>query len=813
MHRIRHAARKLAKTPGFTLLAILTLAIGIGANAAIFAVVDAVLLRPLPYPEADRLLVLGHAAPGLGLDELGQSDAIYFHYRQNAESFETVGLVDDRAVNLTGLDRPLRLASAAVTPGGLELLRVPPILGRFFTEDEGTPSGPKTVVLSESLWQRLFDRDPAILGRNLEIDGVRREVVGVAPDLAFPETETELWTAMALDPNDTNLGSFGMAGFGRLVDGVTAEQAEAELDHLSSPLATVFPENEPAEILDSAGFDAHVTTLREFQIGDIENALWILLGTVGFVLLIACANVANLFLVRTEMRHRESAIRSALGASRAELALTGMIESLVLAVLAGGAGLGLAAIGVRLLTHFGPRELPRLHEVGIDPRVAVFGFVVSIVAGLLFGLIPAMRSQVRELGVVLKEGGRATTTGRERHLLRHALVAGQVALALMLLVGAGLMVRSFDRLATIDPGFRADDRTVTFGVSLPPSSYTDHESAERFFTTLVERLEALPGVERAAVTSTVPLGGSSNGNGHAIEDHPLEEGEPPPVFRQEMITPGYVEAAGLRLVTGRLFTAAEATDRAGVALVSRSLAETYWPGESPLGKRLSTGIRDDESWYSIVGVVADVRSVSLDRESPKTVYYPLVPKVADFWAPARNQDVLVRFATDPGHGLDAVRQAVWSLDPNLPITGVRTLDELAERSRARMAFTVVLLLIAASVAVVLGSVGTYGVVSYLVAQRRNEIGVRMALGARSGTVASMVLGQGLRLAAVGVVVGLIGAAALSRSLSAILFEVDPHDPLTFAVVPVLLIAVVALASLIPALRAARVDPMVALREE
>lgn len=813
MFRLRQALRKLVSTPGFTLLSIFTLAVGLGANAAIFAIVDAVLLSPLPYPESERLVVLGHSAPGLGMGELNQSDALYLHYRENATSFEDIAMVDDRAVALTGIDRPLRLEGAVVTPGALELLRVDPVRGRLFAEDEGRPAGPKSVILSEGLWRRQFSADPSILGRVLELDGVGREVVGVLPDVDFPEPETELWIPLEIDPNATRLGAFGIAGVARLADGVSVEQSEAELERLSTPLTTVFPDEEAARFLESAGFDAHVTTLREDLVGDVRAALWILLGTVGFVLLIACANVANLFLVRTEMRQRETALRAALGASRGELAVAGLVESALLSLLAGVAGLGLAALGVRLLVRFGPQELPRLHEVGVDARVALFTLALSLVSGLLYGLIPALRSGVRELGTVLKEGGRSATAGRERHVLRHALVAGQVALALLLLVGAGLMVRSFDRLANVDPGFRADGRTLTFGVSLPETKYPDHDSVDRFYTRLIEDLSGLPGVERAAAGSSVPLSGNHSGSGHMVEDHPIEEGQPPPVFRVENITPGYLEAAGLRLVTGRMFTEAEARDRAAVAVVSQGLAERFWPNESPLGRRLSSNVEEEDGWYTIVGVVADVRSQGLDEDPLETVYYPLAPRVADLWGPAQRMDIVLRFSSESAASMGSVRQAVWALDADLPITHVRTLEELVENARARMAFTVMLLLVAAAVALVLGSVGTYGVVSYLVAQRRNEIGVRMAMGARAGQVAGMVLRQGLAIAAIGVGIGLVAAAVLSRSLSAILFEIDPLDPVTFAAVPVVLLLVVALATLGPATRAARVDPMVALREE
>ncbi|MEM9554727.1 MAG: ABC transporter permease [Acidobacteriota bacterium] len=813
MDRLRQTLRRLRKTPGFTFLAVLTVAVGLGANVAIFAVVDAVLIRPLPYPDSQRLVAVDHAAPGLGLEILRQSERLFLHYREAAESYEHIALIDQESVSLGTADgraMPRRLTAAQITPGGLEMMRVTPTAGRFFRGEEGRPGAAPTVVLGDSLWRRDFGAEPDTVGRLVTIDGVEHEVIGIVPDLDFPDPEVRLWLPRVIDPETARLTAFGSFGLARLADGVTLEQANAEADRLVRPLAATFPDDDAAKILDNADFDAKVIPLRDIVVGDLGTALWILLGTVAFVLLIACANVANLFLVRTERRRRESAIRTALGAGRRELALDGLFESLALGLAGGIVGLGLATAAIELLHAFGPQELPRLHEVTIDGRIAAFALLLSVVAGLLFGLVPIVRSRVRQLATTLKDGGRSATIGHGGRLLRHSLVVGQVAMALTLLVGAGLMVRSFERLTRVDPGFDSDPRALTFSLALPQTTYPDDEAAARFVSALVDEMESLPGIDEAGTTTSVPLGGHGNARGHEIEGRPLAEGEPPPLFRVELISDGYLEAVGARLLAGRALTRAETESRAPVCLVSASLAAKHFPDGDALGQRISNNIGDGDSWSEIVGIVGNIHSQGLDEVAPDTVYYPLLPVAAGDWE-ARSIDVVLRHRGTTESMIPTVRDRVWGLDNNLPLTAPRTLDELVRNARARMAFTVLLLLIAAGVAIALGAIGTYGVLSSLVTERRGEIGIRIALGAPLERVAGAVVQQGLRLAALGAVVGLAAAAGLTRALQSILFEIAPLDPVTFAVVPCVLLLIVLVATAGPALRAARVDPMEVLR--
>ncbi|MEM1203430.1 MAG: ABC transporter permease [Acidobacteriota bacterium] len=815
MRHLRQALRRLAKSPGFTAIAVFTLAVGIAANAAIFSVVHAVLLAPLPYAEAERLVDINHSAPGLDLVDIRQSEALHLYYREHAEAFEGFALYNDGAVALTGVDLPEQLRGARVTPSAFELLGVSAARGRVFAEAEGEPGGDAVVILGDGLWRRTFGADPGILGRRIHIDGAAREVIGVMPPaFDFPEAEVELWLPIVLDPNEVDLGSFGTAGLAKLKPGGSVEAANADLARLMAGLPEAFAGERSVDALRKAQLTAQVRPLRDAVVGDIENVLWILLATVGFVLLIACANVANLFLARAEGRQREIAVRTALGATRGELVRGVLAESMTLAALAGVVGLGLSAAAVRLLVRFGPPGLPRLHEVTLGPEVVAFTATVALVAGLLFGIAPALRTRFRELSGVLKDGGRSATAGRGRHRTRRLLVSAQVALALVLLVGAVLMARSYQRLVEVDAGFDSEN-ALAFQISLPSADYPDDASAARFHERLLERLEALPGIEAAAVGSSLPLSGTGAGSGHSLEGRPNDESTLPVVFRVERITPGYVGAMGLRLLQGRDLEPADAEGRKGSVLVSRALAEHYWPGESPLGKRLMPSRNDDrieDPWYYVVGVVDDVRSETLTESPPETVYYPVLAKVENDWVVGR-AGVVVRGDGDLSALVPAMRSAVWDLDPDLPVANPMPVEDMVRRARARPAFTLTLLLVAAGVALLLGSVGTYGVVSYLVAQRTSELGIRVALGARVVDVVGLVMTEGLRILAAGVAVGFVGALVATRWLEAVLFEVDPLDPFTFAAVPFALAAVTLLACFAPAWRAARVDPARSLRSD
>ncbi len=812
--QIRLFGRRILASPGFTLLALATLATGIGANIAIFTVVNAVLLRPLPFPDSERLVALRHAAPGLAqLDELPMSDALHFLYAEESRTLESVAAYRDEQVSFTGPENPQRVAASSVTASFFDVLRTPPRLGRAFTAEEDRAGAAPVVVLSDGLWRTRFGAAPGVMGRIVDLDGESVEIVGVMPPgFSFSQQEIDLWRPLRLDPQNAQLGAFGINGVARIADGSTPGQVQAELDAMLSNLAELLPDQGAAPVLVNAGFRPLVDPAREVLVGDIEATLWILLGSVGFLLLIACANVANLFLVRSEARHGEVAVRAALGESRGTLAASVLVESVLLGVAGGLLALPLALAAVRLLVRFGPRDLPRLDEISIDASVLLFGLAVSVVAGLLFGLLPALRAGAVAAAGHMTAGARGATAGRARQIARRGLVVMQVALALTLLVGSGLAVRSFQRLAAVDPGFDPVG-VLTFGLALPERDYASADARLNFHRDLVDRLRGLPGVEEASAASTVPLGGEVSGSGHSIEGRPLADGEVPPVFLIKRVAPGYFDALRVELVEGRVFDRLDGERHASVAIVSRSLARTHWPGESALGKGIRRGgpPGEGEEWTRVVGVVDDIHEIALHEDPPEMAYYP-VPGVAGGEGVPAAMRYVVR-APDAGALAGAVREAVRGLDPTLPIADVETLETLVGRARGARAFVMVLLVVAAGLALLLGSVGLYGVVSYLVTQRRREIAIRMAVGAQAGDVRGLVLTEAGGLALAGAALGVGSAVALTRRLQALLFETSPLDPTVFAAVSVLLVGVCLFASWLPARRAAQVDPMTALRME
>ena len=812
--QLRLLWRRAVGSPGFTLVSLATLAIGIGANVAIFTVVNGVLLRPLPMPDSERLVLLRHAAPGLTeLDELPLSDALYFLYAAESRTLEGVAAYQPLQASFTGADDPQRVQAAAVTASFFEVMRTPPQLGRTFTPEDDRPGAAPVIVLSDGLWHARYGGDPGVVGRMADIDGTRVEVVGVMPPgFSFSQPEAELWRPLQLDRDSTQLGAFGIAGVARLADGTTLEQAQSELATMLTNVAEVFPDEAAAPVLAAAGFRPLVDRAREVVVGDIEPTLWILLGAVGFLLLIACANVANLLLVRSEARRGEAAIRAALGSSRGRLAGSALVESVVLGVAGGIAALPLALLAVRLVVRFGPQALPRLDEISADAAVLAFGLVVSIVAGLLFGVLPALRASAAGAAGHMTAGARGASAGRERQLARRGLVVVQIALALTLLVGSGLAVRSFGRLAAVDPGFDPVD-VLTFGLALPERDY-GADARLGFHRQLVERLRALPGASDAAAASTVPLGGAVSGSGYSIEGRPLDDGEVPPVFMSKIVSPEYFDALRIELAEGRRFDPLDGERGDSVVVVSQAVANAYWPGESALGKGIRAGgppEGEDQEWSRIVGVVGDVHETTLHEDPLPMVYYPLPGTAGDAGAPATMR-YAVRARSAAGLGA-AVREAVRGLDPTLPIADVETLETLVGRARAERAFVMVLLVIAAGLALLLGSVGLYGVVSYTVAQRRREIAIRMAVGARAADVGRLVLTEAGGLAVVGAALGIGAAVALTRRLQALLFETSPLDPVVFLGVSAILVGVCLLASWLPARRAARIDPMHALRVE
>ena len=813
--QLRLFCRRVSASPGLTLLSLATLATGVGANVAIFAIVNAVLLRPLPLPDSERLVVLRHAAPALAqLDELPMSDALYFLYAEESRTLESVAAYREELASFTGPENPQRVPAASVTASFFDVMRTPPRLGRGFGAEDDRPGAAPVVVLGDDLWRIRFGADPGAIGRVVDLDGTSVEVVGVMPPgFAFSQQEVELWRPLGLDRENVQLGAFGINGVARIADGATLGQVRAELEALLSNLTAVFPDEGAAPILANAGFRPVVDLAREVVVGDIESTLWILLGAVGFLLLIACANVANLFLVRSEARHGEVAIRAALGEGRGRLATSVFFESLVFGVAGGLLALPLAQLGVRLLVRFGPRELPRLDEISVDAAVLLFGLAVSVVAGLLFGLLPALRASAVAVAGHMTAGARGATVGRERQLARRGLVVVQIALALTLLVGSGLAVRSFQKLAAVDPGFDPID-VLTFGLALPARDYESPEARLNFHRLVIDRLRGLPGVVEASAASTIPLGGELSGSGHTIEGRPLSDGEVPPVFMTKRVAPGYFDALRVELVEGRVFDDLDGERQAPVVIVSRTLARTHWPAESAIGKAVRLGGPPDEEgeeWSRIVGVVDDVHEIALHEDPPDMAYYPLpgitggegVPAAMRFVVRAPNAAVLA----------GAVREMVRRLDPALPLAEVDTLETLVGRARGERAFVMTLLAVSAGLALLLGSVGLYGVVSYMVAQRRREIAIRMAVGAQVSDVRRLVLTEAGALALLGAALGIGAAMALTRRLQALLFETSPLDPLVFVTVSTLLVGVCLLASWLPARRAARIEPMTVLRAE
>ena len=811
----RRCFRSLLRNPPFTGVAVLTVALGVGASVTVFTVVNAVLLRPLPIPDSERLVLLRHVAPRLQqLNEMRMSDALYFLYAEESRTLDGVAGFSDYQVSLTGPDNPQRVQAASVTASFFDVMRMQPRIGRAFTGEEHRPGTPPVVVLADGLWRTRFGADPGVVGRLVEIDGANLEVVGVmAPSFAFSRPETQLWLPMQLDPENLRLGYFGFNGVARMADGSTLEQVRTELGALLSNLVEVFPDQAAAPTL-AENTRPLIDRVRTWVVGDIEAILWILLGAVGIVLLISCANVTNLFLVRSEARHGEVAIRAALGESRARLAGSVLLESLALGVAGGIVALLLALGAVRLLVRLGPQELPRLGEISIDTSVLLFGFVVSVAAGLLFGLLPALRASAVATPGSMTAVGRGAMGGRQRQLTRRGLVVMQVALALTLLVGSGLALRSFQRLASVDPGFDPVD-VLTFGLALPHSDYDTPASRLNFYRQMVDRLHALPGAV-AAAAATVPLDGVVNSAGHSIEGRPQAERDPWPVFAVKSVSPSYFDALRIALVEGRVFDPLDEARDAPVVIVSRSLARAYWPGESALGKEIRMGNppneEQGEQWSRIVGVVDDVHEIALHEDPPEMVYFPVAsrgPVVSDLPWPMR---YIVR-APNTAALAAAVREAVRELDPALPVYDVETLETLVGRARGTRAFVMVLLIVAAGLALVLGAVGLYGVVSYMVAQRRREIAIRMAVGAQASDLTRLVLAEAGGLALLGVTLGIAAALAVTRQLQAILFETSPLDPAVFIGVSVFLTSVCLLASGLPARRATRVDPTVALRME
>jgi predicted permease len=806
LHDVRIAIRALAKAPAFALVTVTTLAVAIGANTAIYSVVDGVLLRPLPYPDADRIVRvgLGVLPQAGGGSEAPFSDRGYWHFVNGNRAFEAFGGHEGGNAQwpLTGDGPPLQVDVGLMTLSAFEVIGVQPQRGRLPTPEEDAPDAPQVVLISDGLWVDRYGADPGIVGRAIDLNGVSREVIGVMPaDYDFPTPQTDVWAPDRLDPANQNFGGHHITVIGRLAPGATIESATEDAESLIARF-------------DEAGYgpewfqgvfsgEAVVRTLKDEIVGDSRQPLLILLGTVGFVLLIACSNVANLLLVRAESRTRERAVRIALGSGRRRLVQYVMTESMLLAFAGGIAGMLLAWVGTRALVAAGPASIPRLGEIGLNGNVLLFTSALSVFAGLIFGLLPSLRAGSGRTLSALRDGGRGSTIGRERHRARSVLVVGQVALALVLLVGSGLMVRSFQELRSVDPGFDAGG-VLTFRLSLPPTKYPVGLPPVQFYDQLLERLEAIPGVVSAAGINNLPLTGGGAFLTAQIDDFPVSEGEFPPAFMARRTTPGYFETMGIPIVEGREFTPDDHNARLGSMIISESVKRQFWPDESALGKRIAQA----GAPARVVGVVGDVHDTGLEIPAEQFLYKPMLDSVG---GGVRAMMMTVRTDGDPEALVPAIRAAVEALDPDLPITEIQPLEDILGDSLSRTSFTMTMLALAALVALFLGSVGIYGVLSYVVSLRTAEIGIRSALGASPRDVRRMVLSQGIRLGIVGVLIGLIAAVALGRVMRTLLYDTSSVDPVTLIAASALFMAVAIFASLVPAERAAGTSPVHALR--
>ena len=815
----RQALRTLGRSRSFSTIAIATLALGIGATTAIFTILDAVVLRPLPYASAERLVYLQSGVPGVDRSaKWGLSVAGYFHFREHARSLEALGAYTTSQANYGSSDRAERVPTALVSGSMFEVLGARTILGRPIRAEDNLRGAPSVVVLGHEFWQRHFAGDPAVIGRTIQLHSSPFEVIGVlAPGMHLPQEQVDAWMPATLDPGAPPVNSHYLSVIGRLREGVDLGAARTELSRLTLTFPEVFPAAYSREFLQSSGFATEVVSLHQHVIGNYDRILWILLGAVSLVLLIACANVANLFLVRTESRRRELAIRTALGGDRRHLAWHYLTESVLLALIAGAVGVLLAHWTIRALLAIAPSGVPRLAEIGLGAGSVLFAAAIAVLAGLTFGLFPLAR--LGRSFDALRDSSRGMTASRGQRAARGALVVSQVALAVVLLAAAGLMLRSFDRLRNVKPGLEPDG-VLTLHLALPAMRYRDYAAVSAFHKELALRLMALPGVETVAAGPLPLAGGGTNALGGwkgcalAFTDAPpTSTGEQGSCVGTHVVSPGYFEALGVP-VRGRTPTWDETDRGMAGAVITEALAARLWPGEDPIGKGVK-GNGAQPPFYRVVGVVGDLHAAGLDQPPVAAVFYPMVPlQGAPLCSPPRSMSLFVRTQLeDPLSLVPAVRRTMAELDPEIPIANAQAMEQVVAQSMARTSFTMLLLGAAAAMSLLLSAVGIYGVISYIVSQRRGEIGIRIALGARASQVAALVVGQSVRLAAAGIVFGLLGAYAATSLLESLLFGVSATDPLTLAAVPLLLLALAVAASYAPARRAAGVHPAEALRSE
>ncbi len=817
---LRLGLRALAKRPVFSAVVVLVLTLGIGASTAIFTMVEAIVISPLGFDQSHQLVAISHSAPSRGIADAGQCAAWHFTYEEENRVFTDLGLYRSGSAAVTGIGNPESVPALFVTSGVFRALRVPPLLGRALSPEDEDREAPATVLLGHDYWQTRFGGDPDIIGQTLRVDGTFREIIAVMPaSLRSLGQDSALFVPLRYRKENLFVGNIGLNGLARLRDGVTLQQANADVARMLPMAWEKFSGGPVVSSSDPLEYRPDLQPLRDRLLGPIAYLLWFLLGGVGIVLLIAVANVANLYLIRADDKETEMAVRAVLGASTLQIAWEYLKESLLLGIIGGLGGLAAAFGGLRALVAMGP-SLPRLEELSLNPTVLLFTLALAIGTGLVVGLLPLLKHRNRSLEATLRQGGSRGVTGKPRDRLRNALVVSEVALALLLLVASRLMVRSFPALSKVDPGFHNPEQVLALRLYISPREIRDRAEMAATHQLITRRLALIPGVTSVGLGTSIPMDGSLNINPfYAAEAAHQGEG-PPPIRRHKWIGEGYLETLQIPLLIGRTFTWQDINDRIPAVLLSESLAIEYWgSAEAALGKRVSAR-PDPVRWHQVIGVVAEVREDGIDQPAPPEVYWPQV--TLGFWEGTSEEDLqtwrTMGYAirsdrTGTPDLLKEVRSAIWSVNPNLPLIRAQSLSDLMARSVARSSFALTLLAIAAGVALLLGMIGIYGVISYAVSQRSREIGLRLALGARAGQVRVMVLWQGLRLAVIGVTIGLGLALGLTRLMSGLLFGVSPVDGVTYGCVAMALTSIALMASYLPAHRASRIEPIRVLRDE
>jgi predicted permease len=826
---VKYAFRRLKKTPGFTATVILTLALGIGANTAVFSVVNSILIRPLPYPRSEELTGVWLNAPGAGglanfSEGLRLSPSMYFTFAEQNRTFQSFGVWMTATANITGVARPEEVHTALITDGVLQALDVPPVAGRWLLRADQDPHGARAVMLSYGYWQRRFGGDKSVIGRNITVNAQSWQIVGVMPrGFRLVNADFDLIAPLAFDRNKQILAGFGFQGVARLKPGVTIAQADADISRLIPVWMNSWSN---CRKCDSHFYETWKITpalrpLKQMVTGNVGSVLWVVMGTLGIVMLIACANVANLVLVRAEGRQQELAVRAALGAGRRRILQELLVENILLGLMGGALGVGIAYAGLRLLVIAGPANLPRLNEISLDGRALAFTLVLSLLSGLLFGLVPALKYAGPRTPLALHGAGRTASASADRYHFRDVLVVAQVAMALVLLVSAGLMIRTFEQLRNVEPGFAHAETLQTMRISIPATLVANPEMVTHIQNDITDRLAMIPGVTSAAFAGMVPMEGMELNWDLIYAKGKNYAGEIPPLRLFNYVSPGFFHTTGTKLVAGRDLTWADIYEGRQVVMVSENFARELWgSAAAAIGKQIRGGA-EGAQLHEVIGVVQDVRENGVQEVAPSMVYWPSMMndeyKADHSLTVMRDVTFVVRSSEAGSQGLlSAMEQAVWAVNSNLPLASVRTMQELYGQSLARTSFTLVMLGIAGSMALVLGIIGIYGVISYAVSQRTREIGIRLALGAEKNRIFKMVIRQGLRLAMIGIAIGAMAALILGRLLSGfsqLLYGVRASDPVTFAIVAVALTAVAALACYLPAQRAASIEPMTALRAE